>query len=165
MEVVATSLIAVLGTLLGSLLTHLFQRRTALHTERFTRGERLRQERVEAYGTFAGALANYRRGQMDYWFARERGRLAEGETLHEVRREAQRLRATALEAMFRAEMLTPSPALDAAGRDALRAVDRISSASDQDELQPAREDSRTAIYHLAAASRRHIPGLTDPGNT
>lgn len=43
MEVVATSLVAVLGTLFGATLTHLFQRRTALLTEQFTRSERLRQ--------------------------------------------------------------------------------------------------------------------------
>lgn len=162
MEVVATSLIAVLGTLLGSLLTYVFQRRTALRAEHFTRGERLRQERIEAYSAFAGALANLRRGQLDYWFAKHAGRLAEGETVHGLRREAQRLRTTALEAMFRAEMLSPSAALDAQGRDTLRAIDRISGTDDRDALKPVRDASRAAIYDFASASRRHIPGLIGP---
>ncbi|MFE0930627.1 hypothetical protein ACFW4O_30810 [Streptomyces mutabilis] len=65
MEAVAASVIAVLGTLLGSGLTYLFQRQTMNRSEQFTRNERLRQERIAAYSAFAGALANYRRGQMD----------------------------------------------------------------------------------------------------
>lgn len=162
MEVVATSLIAVLGTLLGSSLTYLFQRRTTLRTELFTRSESLRQERIDAYSAYAGALANFRRGQMDYWFAKYAGRLTEGESLHEVQREAQRLRAAALQAMFRAELLTPSATLDALGRQALKAIDRIREAHSRDELEPARDASRSAIYEFVAASRQHIPGLIDP---
>ncbi|QNS06556.1 hypothetical protein [Streptomyces xanthii] len=161
MEVVATSLVAVLGTLLGSSLTYVFQRRTALRAEQFTRGERLRQERIDAYSAFAGALANFRRGQMDYWFAKHADRLTDGESVHDLQREAQRLRAADLEAMFRAEMLTPSPELDAKGRQALRAIDLIRETDDRDTLAPARDASRSAIYDFAAAARHHIPGLVD----
>lgn len=163
MEVVATSVIAVLGTLLGSALTHLFQRRTVLRTEHFTRTERLRQERIDAYCSFGGALANYRRGRMDYWFARHDGRVSEESEIHELRREAQRLRAAAMEAMFRAELLTPSEELDALGRQALEAVDLIPAATSRAELAQAREISRTLIYGFIAASRRHIPGLPQDG--
>jgi hypothetical protein len=158
MEVVATSLIAVLGTLLGSAVTHLFQRRTALRAEQFTLSERLRQERIDAYCTYGGALANYRRGQMDYWFARHDGRPIEEKSIHELLREAQRLRAAAMEAMFRTELLTHSAELDALGRRALKAVDGIPGAQSQNELAPLREASRSVIYEFIAASRRHIPG-------
>ncbi|MFD3477404.1 hypothetical protein [Streptomyces sp. NPDC058695] len=161
MEVVATSVIAVFGTLLGSAVTHLFQRRTVLRTEEFTRSERLRQERIDAYCSYGGALANYRRGQMDHWFARVDGRMSEQTDLHDLRREAQRLRAVAMEAMFRAELLTNSTALDALGRQALKAVDRIPSAETRGELDQERDASRSLIYEFVAASRRHIPGLPD----
>ncbi|MFJ9033930.1 hypothetical protein ACIRQP_36715 [Streptomyces sp. NPDC102274] len=161
MEVVATSVIAVLGTLLGSGATYLFQRRTVLRTEEFTRNERLRQERIDAYCSFGGALANYRRGQMDHWFARHDGRVADASEVHELRREAQRLRAVAMEAMFRAELLTNSPALHAVGRQALKAVDRIPSAESRSELDQVRDVSRTLIYDFMAASRPYVPGLPE----
>lgn len=161
MEVIATSLIAVLGTLLGSGATHLFQRRTVLRTELFTRSERLRQERIDAYCSFGGALANYRRGQMDHWFARHDGRTASESELHELQREAQRLRAAAMEAMFRAELLTASPDLTSVGRQALKAVDQIPSTESRAELDQVREISRTLIYDFIAASRLHVPGLPE----
>jgi membrane protein YqaA with SNARE-associated domain len=41
---ILVSLIAIAGTLLGSLTTYLFQRRTALHAEATARVERLRQD-------------------------------------------------------------------------------------------------------------------------
>lgn len=163
MEVVVTSLIAVLGTLLGSSLTYLFHRRTALRAEQFTRNERLRQERIDAYCSYGGALANYRRGQMDHWFARHDGRPMEEESLHEMRRETQRLRTAAMEAMFRAELLTHSPALEALGRQALKAIDRIAETQSREELEPARAASRSAIYEFVATSRLHIPGAHDFG--
>lgn len=159
MQAVATSLIAVLGTLLGSALTYRFQRRTETRAEHFTRGERLRQERIDAFSEFGGALANYRRGQMDYWFAKHDGRAVEEESLHELRREAQRLRAAAMEAMFRSELLTHSAELDALGRRALRSVERLAGAGSRAELAPAREASRTLIYEFIAVSRAHIPGV------
>ncbi|MER5182012.1 hypothetical protein ABT009_27260 [Streptomyces sp. NPDC002896] len=63
MQVVATSVIAVLGTLLSSALTYVFQRRNAERSEQFARNERLRQERIDAYCAFGGAPADYRRGR------------------------------------------------------------------------------------------------------
>ncbi|SOD63034.1 hypothetical protein SAMN06297387_108197 [Streptomyces zhaozhouensis] len=157
MEAVATGLIAVLGTLLGSSVTYLFQRRAALRAERFTRGERLREERIDAYCAYGGALANYRRGQLDQWFARHEGR--GGEEAQELRRETQRLRTAAMEAMFRAELLTDAADLEDLARKALKEIDRIPTARSREELKGARDVSRSAIYAFVAASRRHVPGL------
>jgi hypothetical protein len=60
-ETIIASAIAVLGTLLGSRLTLAFQQRTTDKGHQFTRHERLRQERLDAYSAYAGALINYRR--------------------------------------------------------------------------------------------------------
>ncbi|GAA2576077.1 hypothetical protein [Streptomyces tubercidicus] len=46
MEAVAASVVAVLGTLLGSGVTHVLQTRATDRSERFARAERLRQERT-----------------------------------------------------------------------------------------------------------------------
>jgi hypothetical protein len=49
---------SVLGTLLGSGITLLFQQRGVDKSHDFTQKERLRQERLDAYSAYAGALIN-----------------------------------------------------------------------------------------------------------
>ncbi|MFJ3310885.1 hypothetical protein ACIPSA_49725 [Streptomyces sp. NPDC086549] len=56
MESIIASAIAVLGTLLGSGITLAFQQRTTDRSHQFTRREKLRQERLDAYSAYAGAL-------------------------------------------------------------------------------------------------------------
>ncbi|MBT2504494.1 hypothetical protein J7I98_01015 [Streptomyces sp. ISL-98] len=62
-----TAMIAVIGTLLGSVATYYFQRQAAERTAALTRAEQLRQERISTYSAFAGALVDYRRAQNDRW--------------------------------------------------------------------------------------------------
>ncbi|MFZ3557111.1 MULTISPECIES: hypothetical protein [unclassified Streptomyces] len=156
MIVVATSVIAVLGTLLGAALSHVLQSRTAARGQDFARAERLRQERIDAYCACGGALANYRRGQLDRWFPQHVDRPGETADVHELRREAQRLRTAAMEAMFRVELLTEAPALTALAREAMASVDRIPAADDREELRVVRDESRGLIHQFIAASRPHV---------
>ncbi|MDT0409451.1 MULTISPECIES: hypothetical protein [Streptomyces] len=154
MDALAASLVAVFGTALGAALTHVFQRRNALRAESVAREERLRQERVAAFSSFAGALADYRRGQLDHWYARRRGEPG----AEQLRREAARLRAVALEAMFRAELLTDSAELAATGRRALKESDRMNLSRTREELEGPRARSREAVYAYVAAAREWVPG-------
>ncbi|MFJ9180500.1 hypothetical protein [Streptomyces sp. NPDC102360] len=156
MIVVATSVIAVLGTLLGAGLSHVLQSRTAARGQDFARAERLRQERIDAYCAFGGALANYRRGQLDRWFPEHVDRPGETADVHELRREAFRLRASAMEAMFRVELLTASPSLTALAQEAMASVDRIPAAGDREELRVVRDQSRGLMHDFIAASRPHV---------
>ncbi len=58
MQGLLASVIAVVGMLLGSTVTFVFQRVNAGRVERFARDERLRQERIAAYSGFAGRSPN-----------------------------------------------------------------------------------------------------------
>jgi membrane protein YqaA with SNARE-associated domain len=71
MSAVLVSLIAVAGTLLGSLTTYLFQRQTARHTEATARAERLRQDRRVACGDFIAAVTEVKRAVITAWFRRD----------------------------------------------------------------------------------------------
>jgi hypothetical protein len=71
MSAVLVSLIAVAGTLLGSLTTYLFQRQTARHTEATARAERLRQDRLVACGDFIAAVTEVKRAVITAWFRRD----------------------------------------------------------------------------------------------
>ncbi|MHC5263408.1 hypothetical protein ACYSUO_36480 [Streptomyces sp. UC4497] len=156
MVVVITSVIAVLGTLMGAGLSHVLQSRTAARGQDFTRTERLRQERIDAYCAFGGALANYRRGQLDRWFPEHVDRPGETADVHELRREAFRLRAAAMEAMFRVELLTEAPSLAGLAQEAMASVDRIPTADDREQLRVVRDESRGLIHQFIAASRPHV---------
>ncbi|HZE16029.1 MAG TPA: hypothetical protein VE197_10145, partial [Mycobacterium sp.] len=57
------SIVAVAGTLLGSCLTYLFQRRTTERTALETRRERRRQEFAEAVADYASKATALRRAE------------------------------------------------------------------------------------------------------
>ncbi|MFE0174228.1 hypothetical protein ACFWZ2_18080 [Streptomyces sp. NPDC059002] len=153
MEAVAASVIAVLGTLLGAGVTHSFQRRAIERTEEFTRGEKLRQERIDAYCAYAAALVNYRRVIVDRWFRREENRIDESE---EARFQSYELRSEAQEALFRVQLLTTDDALVQQAREALDHVADVHKALDRDEFTQRREVSRDAINSFVTAAKGHV---------
>src|SRR5947207_9075780 len=61
------AIVAVAGTLLGSVATFLFQRSVSERQERFARAERHRSERLAAYVEFATAATDLRRSAYDRW--------------------------------------------------------------------------------------------------
>jgi hypothetical protein len=65
MQQVLTSVVAVVGTLLGSYLTYLFQRRMAERTGLQSRRERRRQEFAEAVAVYASTATALRRAEFD----------------------------------------------------------------------------------------------------
>lgn len=149
-----TSIVAVVGTLLGSLATHYFQRRNRADAERFERNERLRQERVSAYTAFGGALVNLRRAQMDRWFAIHNQR--DGADPEALRYETYRLRTNALEAHFRVQLVTESRELIELGQRAIDSVDRLAPNLARDEFQDTRDESRQDIFSFVEAARKHV---------
>lgn len=149
-----TSVIAVLGTLLGSLATHYFQRRNRADAERFERNERLRQERVRAYTTFGGALVSLRRAQIDRWYAiHEQRQSADPDA---IRYETYRLRTSALEAMFRVQLVTESPRLIGLAQQAIDEVDRLTLRTPTENFKEVRDVSRQAIFDFVEAAREHV---------
>ncbi|GLF98571.1 hypothetical protein [Streptomyces yaizuensis] len=98
-----TAVIAVIGTLLGAVVTHLFQSRTTERTAELARNEQLRQERIAAYTAFAGALVDYRRGQSDRWHRalEEPG----GPVAETARIESYHLRSGAHQALIRVQLV------------------------------------------------------------
>ena len=127
-----TSLVAVAGTLLGSALTYVFQRRTAGRAERFARDERLRQERMSAYSAFAEAVMEYRHEELQVWLHRH------GELTHPLPEsfhvEQGRLRALALRARYRVRLLADEPGLTELADESIKAVADIHRAKDTTEL-------------------------------
>jgi hypothetical protein len=157
-EAVIASAIAVLGTLLGSGLTHAFQRRATESTHRFTRDERLRQERLDAYCSYAGVLVDYRRSLVHLWFCRNEVPPPEDES--QVRIRSYDLRARAQEALFRVQMLTDDAALSRTAADTLAEVTALGKTQSRDELDERRRQTKDAIDALVSRAKDHISALS-----
>ncbi|WP_329147606.1 hypothetical protein OIU91_17845 [Streptomyces sp. NBC_01456] len=155
MEAVVASVVAVVGTLLGSGITHFFQSRATDRSERFARAERLRQERIDAYCAYAGALLDYRRVLVHRWFVVHEDERC-GEDTPELREEIYKNRYAAQEAMFRAQMVTDDPEILDRSEQVMSAVTELHWAPDLEALTALRATTRQGIREYVTASSRHV---------
>ncbi|MER6097336.1 hypothetical protein ABT154_16050 [Streptomyces sp. NPDC001728] len=154
MEAIIASALAVVGTLLGSAITLAVQRRTVERGQRFARGETLRQERLDAYTAYAGALVNYRRCLVHLWFCERESPPPEGPDTVRIR--AYDLRSVAQEALFRLQMLTTDEELGRAGEALLDDVTRLQRAADRGSLEECRVRTRDGISELVRAAKLRL---------
>ena len=156
-EVLVASLIAVVGTLLGSATTYLFQRQTIERAERFARQERLRQERMAVYGAFAGAVTDHRRAVVNLWFRRGAGPDDPG--YRAAREECDRLGAALDHARFQVQLIADDTELLALAAGAHHRTSAISEAVDLDELKSHENRSRDAVGSFVTAASAQILSL------
>ena len=155
MEATIASVIAVCGTLLGSTVTYLFQHRGAERAERFARSERLRQERMAAYGAFAGAMTELRRSVITLWFRRQRDP-GGSDTVAAALLDADRFGAAADHARFRVQLIAGEPALVALADAAFEPVDAIRQAADRNELLAHEHRANETIAAFIAAGGAQV---------
>ncbi|MEV7021922.1 hypothetical protein [Kitasatospora sp. NPDC093558] len=154
MNAIVTSIIAVLGTLMGSTVTHVFQRRAALRAERNAGLERGRQERLEVFGAYAGTLVQFRQAALHHWFCVHEGRDAEDEV--ELRRRSFETRSGAQQALFQLQLITDEPELLAAAGEAFERIGGIDRAEDRPDVTDRRDGSREAIDAFVAMARGYV---------
>ncbi|GAA3296370.1 hypothetical protein [Streptomyces cinereospinus] len=154
METIIASGIAVLGTLLGSGITLAYQQRTADRSHQFTRQEKLRQERLDAYSFYAGALVNYRRCLVHLWFCEHQQPPPEDPDTVRIR--AYELRSNAQEALFRAQMLTDDETLSQDAEKVLADVTVVFKAHSRSAFDDARVRTRDDISRLVSTAKRHL---------
>jgi hypothetical protein len=142
-EAIWTSAVAVAGTLLGSVITHTFQRLSARRNELFTRSEALRQERMATYSAFAAAAEDYRHGQAYRWYRKKED--PDGETFIAARDEAHRRRTAARQALYQVKLLTDDQEVVLAAERAYRRTREVSDAHDQADRDARDSAARRAI--------------------
>ncbi|MFD0317293.1 hypothetical protein [Streptomyces flavalbus] len=140
---VLSALIAVLGTLLGVAVSHLFQQRSAAREQVFMAQQQLRGERMAVYSDFAGALTEFRRGQHDRWHRRDED--PDGDAHFEARVEAYRLRGVALHALFRVQLIASGPVVVDAAKNAYDMANVVHKAGDRGELSALGARAREAL--------------------
>ena len=154
MEAIIASAIAVLGTLLGSGITLAFQKRTAERSHEFTREEKLRQERLDAYSAYAGALINYRRCLVHLWFCLHEQ--PPPEDADAVRMRVYDLRSGAHEALFRVQMLTDGEMLSQVAEAVLADVTTLYKTESRADLEERRRSTRTSIGNFVSTAKRQL---------
>ncbi|MBK1786903.1 hypothetical protein [Prauserella cavernicola] len=154
MEAFWTSAVAVVGTLLGSVITHVFQRQSNRRSELFTREESLRKERIDTYSSFAAAVAEYRRGQGDRWYRKVED--PDGAPFRAAREEGHRLRTAARQALYRVELLTGDPDVLAAAERAYKSTQQMSNAADQSEHDARDRAAKEAIQQFVACASQLV---------
>jgi hypothetical protein len=153
-ETIIASAIAVLGTLLGSGITLAFQQRTTDRSHQFARREKLRQERLDAYSIYAGALINYRRCLVHLWFCEHEQ--PPPEDPDSVRIRAYDLRSSAQEALFRVQMLTDDATLGQTAEAVLADITALTKTETRSQLDQRRVQTRDDIGRLVRAAKQHL---------
>lgn len=154
MDAVLPACIAVIGTLLGSIVTYVFSRRGAERTAALAYSDRLRQERLDSYSAFAGALIKYRLAELDRW---HREREVPDTEEHRLTKVATYERRTdAFDALARMQLLTEDQVLLDTAREALDVIDLIHKADTAEERADRSQAARVAIDHVVRLARTHL---------
>ncbi|WP_344821452.1 hypothetical protein [Actinocorallia longicatena] len=150
------SIVAALAALSGSTLTYLFQRRTARDNERFSREQRLWQERVAAYSSFVAAATDFRRSQNDRWHLERED--PQSAPFIAAREESYRLRAQATAAACRVRLVCGDPEI---GRHAQRALDIATDVHlgiDENDRATRGAAARQALDEFLTMASTHVNG-------
>jgi hypothetical protein len=152
-----SALIAVVGTLLGVVVTQVFQRRVTEQNQRFAAEQQLRTQRLAVFSDFAGALAELRRAQHDRWHRRQED--PDGEAAREARMEAYRLRGLALHALYRVKLVSGSTELNDLAQSAYERATAIHEAADPQELSRRGVDSRGAVEAFVSRASTEVQAI------
>ena len=158
MSPVWASAIAVLGTLLGSGLTYVFQRLTLKRTVAETRSEKRREEFANAVVAYASAATALRRAEFDR--AKKRLERAVDPDREEARQETYRLRAEAQSAYYLVRLLA-NPDTDAdLVREAENVIERLglitSGPKSLEQVRARSKDATEALDKVVDRANRRL---------
>jgi hypothetical protein len=155
MAVVLASAIAVLGTLGGATASYLFQEKISGRSESKARDERLRQERLAAYSSFAAAVMDLRGIRYDSGYSRM---TPEDDQLDQssIRAESTRLRSVAWTTFYRFKLTSPDQELTNLATRAVEEALDVADASDKVDLKTRSERARARIDDFINAAGTHL---------
>ncbi|MGI5292823.1 hypothetical protein ACQEVF_57265 [Nonomuraea polychroma] len=163
MQAVLTGLVAVFGTIVGSIVTFIFQRKTAERAERFARDEWLLQQRMAAYSAFTEVLLDFRAAQFGRWYRlRDDPDGEKGAQFIAARDESYRLRAAANHAMLRVQLLAHDGRLVHLAGEAVRSAAQMPASPDKDDLKARGEAARAALEAFVATAADVITTVGQP---
>jgi hypothetical protein len=154
MEGALTAVIAVIGTLLGSVVTYQFQRRSSEHAERASFQQQLRSERMTIYSGFAGSITEFRRSEHDWWHRKDEDN--NSRACFDARAEAYHLRGVALHALVRIQLVTACEVLLDGARHTYELTAEIHHAPTETDLSARGAESRDSLEKFITLASRDI---------
>jgi urease accessory protein UreF len=139
---------------LGAALTYLFQSRTSERAEASALQRELRAERMSAYSSYATALAEFKRGQVD-WYNR-RGEDPNSAATLGARVESYRLKGVAQATLSRVRLVASVPAVVTAATNAFELTRPVHYAQDSDDLRSRDESAEKALNRFIALAAVEI---------
>lgn len=150
-----TALLAVAGTLLGSIVTGTFQHLSAGRAERAAAAEQLRRERLEAVTALAAAGSDHRRALRMRGLARLRD--ADEAELEELRARSHATRSAITRPLVTLRLLVPDPRVHATAQEMVVATyDMVDAAGSAEELDAAQEAARAAHDRFVEAAAAYF---------
>lgn len=154
MQAVWSALIAVVGTLSGSFLTHVFARWNSERAEKVAREERLREERTAAILAFSENVTDLRRANYDRWHRQHYG--SSNEILMDAANEYYRLRSGAEKALLHVQIVANIPELICAGHESINATTSVHNAKTADEAREVGDSAQGKINEFIAIASNKI---------
>ncbi|MFB9250116.1 hypothetical protein ACFFWE_17890 [Sphaerisporangium melleum] len=131
--------------------------RTAKQARQSAREERLWQERLATYSTFASALTDFRKSQNDRWHREQEN--SQSAAYATARDESYRQRANATAALYRLRLVTTNPELDSLASLALKLTEEIHDATDEQDRTGRGRKARRALLDFTQAAAVDVQQL------
>jgi hypothetical protein len=151
---VLTTIVAVLGTLMGSVVTGTLQNIAASRAERTAAVAQLRRDRLDTIVQLTAAAADYRRAM------RRRGQArvsqASPEQNEQLRRDSHAMRAAITQPMTMLKVLISDAEINAAARAMVDAAYRIKECGDAAAVSAAQEVARAAQDTFVELAARYV---------
>lgn len=153
------TVLAVLGTLLGSIVTGTFQHLAAGRAERASAAVQLRRDRLDAVITLASAGSDHRRA---LWMRGEaRLRDVSDVELEDLRAKSHITRSAITRPLVALRLLVPAPAVHAAAQAMVVATyDMVDAAMSFEELTAAQDAARAAHDRFIDAAAAYLSANT-----
>jgi hypothetical protein len=155
MEAVLAASVAVIGTLLGSIVTYVLQRRTAEHLEEIGRLASSRQELLNAFSAFAGDAVQYRLAELDWWHRHDED--PDGETCRLAKADAYRLRAQLIDAQLRVQLITADGGIRKLASEVVNDVSQIHKATTAEEREASAQVARDLLNEFVNTASALLP--------
>lgn len=154
METAFAAVIAVTGTLLGAILTYMFQRRANQQLAALGTRERARQERLDAYAAFGGSAVRFRVAGLDLWHRQDEG--ATDEAVRLAKANYYRLRAELVDAELRVQLVSPVASLHTLMSDVIATAHVVPEATSTEDRRVRSTAAKAALTRFVAAASAEL---------
>jgi hypothetical protein len=144
------------GVVVGAVLTFVLQRFNLARSEQAETAERLRQDRLTAYGAFVGSAMEYSRLERNYWLAKHELSGEQTSDAGRVGDEARQGRANLRAELYRVRLLCDDDVLANKADEAARALLEINDAPTTEDIQRLAQQAREMLEEFIGRARSQI---------